>query len=270
MFQYALYLSLREKGFESKIDITQLKQYKLHNGWELDSIFEISPSIATYKEVKQYSWNRKNDYICRFNRHFLPAKRTEYLEKNYSVFAENIFKDDNIKYIQGYWHNEKYFRDIRDQIIETYSFKTPTGKNLETLNIISQTNSVSVHIRRGDYINHSYLGNVCSNEYYLKAISTMTKLINNPIFFFFSDDIAYCKSNFKIPNAHFINWNMGNESYWDMFLMSSCKHNIIANSSFSWWGAWLNKNPKKKVIGPSIWNKRDKYFDVLPNSWMKI
>lgn len=271
MFQYAFYLSLLEKGFDAKIDITQLRNYKLHNGYELENIFNINPQIATYDEVKKLSRNRKNEMISKLCRKFLPEKSFEYLEKSYSIYDEGVYNTIGDTYYQGYWHNEKYFNGIKNIVIKNFTLKHEfENRNLEILQEIENRNSVSIHVRRGDYVNHPYLSNICNDEYYSNAISKIQSIINKPIFYIFSDDIEYCKVLFQSLNAIYINHNNEKNSHYDMFLMSKCKHNIIANSSFSWWGAWLNCNPNKIVIGPSKWNFRDKKFDILPEKWLKI
>ena len=107
MFQYALHLSLKEKGFDAKIDISQLQNYKLHNGYELERIFNVAPQIASYKEVCKLSRNRKNDLISKIGRKILPYKSTEYIEKSYFIFDPNVLKVTNDTYFEGYWQNEK-------------------------------------------------------------------------------------------------------------------------------------------------------------------
>lgn len=271
MFQYAFYLSFHAKGFDSKIDITQLRRYGLHNQYELSDIFNLAPPLASYVEVCVLSWNRKSDYISSIYRRLLPRKDSEYIERNYYAFDEKVYKIEGDVYYQGYWQNEKYFLDIKELILAAFSFKKGLNeKNQMTFNHITNTNSVSIHVRRGDYVRHPSLGGICTLSYYHSAILKIKSLIENPIFYFFSDDIKWCKSNFKEPASFFIDWNKGKESYIDMQLMSHCKHNIIANSSFSWWGAWLNQNPQKTVICPSFWVKDVSSKEIVPANWLRI
>jgi len=152
----------------------------------------------------------------------------------------------------------------------------PDKLNNEISKIMQDTNSVSIHIRRGDYIANpitfQYHG-LCSMEYYKKAIQYINENINRPIFFFFSDEIDWVKDNLKIPkDCYFIDHNKMENDYLDLWLMSQCKHNIIANSSFSWWGAWLNTNKEKIVIAPKKWfnNAAIDTTDLIPEEWLII
>ena len=125
--------------------------------------------------------------------------------------------------------------------------------NTQIFEKIEKTNTVSIHIRRGDYLKDKQRNNICNVEYYKLAIEKIKTYIEHPSFFVFSDDINWCKENFQNEEFNFIDWNTGNNSFIDMQLMSNCKHNIIANSSFSWWAAWLNINSNKIIIGPMYW-----------------
>jgi hypothetical protein len=141
-------------------------------------------------------------------------------------------------------------------------------------NKILSTNSVSIHIRCGDYLSPKYIsiyGGICTIEYYKRAISYILQTVDNPVFFIFSDDIEWTKDNITINNAIFVSNNKGINSFLDMYLMSICKHNIIANSSFSWWGAYLNKNKNKKVIMPNRWfNSKLPDPNVFDSKWIKL
>ena len=132
---------------------------------------------------------------------------------------------------------------------------------LEILNEIENSNSISIHIRRGDYMspeNYNMYGCIATPTYYKKAIKVIEEKVENPTFFVFSNDMDWVKKNIQINSRVFyIDINSGNGSYKDMQLMSNCKHNIIANSSFSWWGAWLNENKNKIVIAPKKWINRE-------------
>lgn len=178
--------------------------------------------------------------------------------------------------LYGYFQNESYFRGISDQLKRDFTFKkTLKGRNEEIQDTINSTNSISLHIRRGDYMNSNSNLEVLDIEYYKKAIRFISTQIENPYFFIFSDDISWVKENLDLKFNHiFVDWNTKQDNYIDMQLMSLCKHNIIANSSFSWWGAWLNKNPDKLVITPWAWYKNDEknsYPDgFIPKGWIII
>ena len=193
-------------------------------------------------------------------------------------FRDKLFNPNN-KYFVGYWQSENYFNSIEKIIREHFKFKpTLSEKNLRLKKRIENSNSVSLHIRRGDYVNNASAyktHGLCSIEYYNRAIDEIKRQVKDPIFFIFSDDPEWVKStDFGIINFEIIDWNIGNLSYIDMQMMNCCKHNIIANSSFSWWGAWLNSNSKKIVISPKKWFANDvlneQAKNIVPNSWIKI
>jgi hypothetical protein len=161
--------------------------------------------------------------------------------------------------------------------LKDFNFKNhPTGQNKLTLNIINNTNSVSLHIRRGDYIKNLETYNkhgLIDLYYYYKAINYIKEHVYNPTFFIFSDDITWAKENLNIElPVYFIDFNDQTRNYEDLRLMKNCKYNIIANSSFSWWGAWLNDFSNKIVIAPKKWFNDDTIntYDLTPLDWILI
>ena len=146
-------------------------------------------------------------------------------------------------------------------------------ENQLILDKILETNSVSLHIRRGDYVSLDYVNKihgVCALDYYKRAIEYITKRVNPPHFFLFSDDIDWVVENLKMEHPFtVVDINKG-KGWLDMNLMKQCKHNIIANSSFSWWGAWLNENPQKIIIAPEKWTARKQKCDIVPLGWVKL
>lgn len=196
-------------------------------------------------------------------------------EKSFNFDPDVLKVPDNV-ILEGYWQSEKYFIDDKDLIRKDYEFKENLiGKNAQLAKKITSSNSVSLHIRRGDYVSDKKTNDFHGTsglDYYKKSLGYIKKRVKSPMYFVFSDDIAWAKDNLKLPNATFIDWNQADKSYVDMQLMSLCKHNIIANSSFSWWGAWLNNNPSKIVIAPKIWFKDPSVdtSDLLPKDWLRI
>jgi hypothetical protein len=175
---------------------------------------------------------------------------------------------------EGYWQSEKYFDKVQSELrrLYTFNFEKLSSETLDYLSSIKSTNSVSVHIRRADYLQHEdFYGGICTFEYYRNAIKYFMKNIDNPIFYFFSDDIEWVVEQFEnLPIYKFVNINHSNDNWQDMYLMSQCNHNIIANSTFSWWGAWLNSNPKKLVLAPRKWSNMYENIDIYPPDWIKI
>lgn len=196
-----------------------------------------------------------------------------YEKKCWSFDSEILDIQDNC-YLFGYWQSDLYFKNIREEILQSFHFPKfkENSQNEKVSRRLKDCRSVSVHIRRGDYL--KVAATLCSISYYEKAITLMKEKVNPELFVIFSDDIAWCKEHFGnligASETLYVDWNKGKESFRDMQLMSLCQHNIIANSSFSWWGAWLNQNPNKIVMCPSRWMPHGTQPDVLPSDWIKI
>lgn len=192
-----------------------------------------------------------------------------------SNFINLIIRRLNIK-SDDFFQNEKYFKGIKEIIRKEFTLKEPFGISAQKTEneIINSNNPISIHIRRGDYVANSktnaYHG-VCRLDYYERAIEYIKSKIKSPTFFIFSDDINWAKENLKLENSIFVS-NPDIKDYEELILMSKCKHNIIANSTFSWWGAWLNPNSSKIVIGPKQWtiNKTSIELDILPKEWIQL
>ncbi len=180
-------------------------------------------------------------------------------------------------YLEGYWQSSKYAALVEKELRSEFQF---THKKDQKLNQIAEEmealgNSISIHIRRGDYLTENVqrsFGNICTEDYYLRAIRHIQGNIENPMFYFFSNDIEWVKEKYEKYNAIYISEEMFDdyEDWYDMYLMSLCKHNIIANSTFSWWGAWLNENSQKIVIAPRRWMNIPYYTDICPKTWIRI
>lgn len=268
MFQYAFYKALKTQSNEEvKIDISEFEGYELHNGFELDRIFNIDENIiATKEEINQF---KDNYLLFKYRKKIGLLKKSHLMEEKNFFYDENLFNKKN-GYFQGYWQSYKYFEKIKKKLLKDFKFEVELNeKNKKILKKIKNFNSCSIHVRRGDYLNHPSFGGICEKEYYLKSIKKIKEIYPSIQFFIFSNDIKWCKENLKLNEAHYIDWNIGKESYLDMYLMSQCKNNIIANSSFSWWGAWLNNNTDKCVIAPKKWvNKRIDY-SLVPQDWLR-
>lgn len=176
------------------------------------------------------------------------------------------------KYLTGYFQSEKYFASCRKQILSAFTSRAPLSPDSDALRReIAQANSVSIHVRRGDYLTHQHVYSLCGPDYYTRAIEDIASRMRNPVFFIFSDDMDWCRNNLKIRFDHtFIDHTDRDNPICDLMLMKSCRHNIIANSSYSWWGAWLNENPTKTVIAPQNWFADGRQTDTIPHSWIKL
>jgi hypothetical protein len=198
-----------------------------------------------------------------------------YKEKSFSFDPYLLNAQDNI-HIKGYWQSEKYFEDIKGIIAKDFTVKWPLqGENLRLSEQIQGVQSVSVHVRRTDYVSNPVTNEfhgVCSLDYYYNCIEQIARNTAAPHFFVFSDDPAWCTEHVKLSYpVTFVDHNSPNMGYEDLRLMSLCKHNIIANSSFSWWGAWLNENPDKIVFAPQKWFNDIRYDTkyLLPHGWQR-
>lgn len=275
LFQYALARRIAyQRGAVLKLDISSFSEYNLRR-YSLKH-FNIMERFATKKEIDIL---KEGNILFKLANGLNKSKNkpdTYYPEKVFNYNPEVL----NIKgsiYLDGYWQSELYFRDIEDIIKKEFTVKTePEKANRELSHRILQENSVSLHIRRGDYITNQgtnqYHG-VCPLEYYYLSITEISKMVRNPVFYVFSDDQQWARDNLKVNySVIFVDINDENKDYEDLRLMTHCKHHIIANSSFSWWGAWLATNKNKLVIAPQRWfnNRQLNTGDLIPNTWMKF
>lgn len=279
MFQYAAGRALAiTRGTELFVDISDLIAFPQHQGFELLKIFDCPVRLAERAHVRSVLGWQSSRRVQRLFRHpLLAALRTRHLvmEPHFDYWP-GFRKLAPPSYLMGYWQSERYFYDIADIIRGDFSFHTPlAGHNLTLDKQISETNSVSLHVRRGDYVSNPQAfatHGACSIEYYETAIKYVSDRIPAPSFYVFSDDMEWVRSHLKIRHpCCYVECNNGADSYVDMQLMSRCKHNIIANSSFSWWGAWLNGNANKLVIAPRRWFANNtKTPDLLPSAWVAL
>jgi hypothetical protein len=191
-----------------------------------------------------------------------------------SCFDEDFKKiQDNI-FVEGFFQSERYFDP--QLVLDLLKFKNPPqGLNHELSQAMQAENSVSLHVRRGDYVKKAHnkkVFNELTSEHFKKACEIIFEKVPNPRFYVFSDDPTWTKENIPMENAVYISHNEGAHSWEDLRLMSLCKHNIIANSSFSWWGAYLNKNPEKVVIAPKVWFLDPAFTNenICPPAWLRL
>lgn len=201
----------------------------------------------------------------------LPVIKEEYFNK----FSPELLACKEKAYFKGFFQTEKYFFDIRNQLLNDFMINKALNKqNREMLEQIISTNAVSVHFRRGDYTKErvAKIFGTCSEQYYKNGIKIITEKTEKSVtLFVFSDDIEWVKHNINFEQETvFVNINSGKQGIFDLILMKNCKHNIIANSSFSWWGAWLNENPNKIVIAPTPWMENTDNRDLISQNWITV
>jgi hypothetical protein len=280
MFQYAVGRALSLQYDEPLLlDVTDFENYELHQGFELQRLFTPYAAIAVKSDIYDLlGWQCSPSIRRVFSwRGMTFLRRKELIVEPYFQYWAGINETPKNCYLYGYWQSEKYFIAVESQIRKDFTFPhTMEKNNIEVASQIKQVNAVSLHIRRGDYANNpntTATHGLCSLDYYQKAIEYIAERIQQPHFYIFSDDIAWVKSNLKLEYRHqYIDHNHGSESYNDMRLMSLCQHHIIANSSFSWWGAWLNSSPEKIVVSPKCWfaDEMVNVEDLLPDEWIRL
>lgn len=279
MFQYAFgyALSQSKKNVILKLDINSFEMYNLRD-YELH-IFNINTLFASKEEVKKLKYKKENlfEKIKRKSRKKSLAFATTYYKEQYFNFDKNVFNAENNTYFEGYWQSEKYFKKYRKELLRQFTLKKEIHFQSQRYEQdIKATMSVSLHIRRGDYVTNAHTNSVhgtCSLEYYKSAVLKIEKEVENAQFFVFSDDLAWAKQNIDfIDNIVFVELDEIVPDREEMYLMSQCKHNIIANSSFSWWGAWLNQNQNKIVITPKHWFNDTSLdtSDLIPKTWIRL
>ena len=265
MTQYAFYKELMYRGYDVKLYIGDFATYNLHQ-YELSRIFNVNINYATKNEVSKYF-----SILAKIIRKLGLSNGGLMLQKHFEYYLPYLSPAHG-SYLIGYWQSEKYFANVVDGLRKDFIFAELVGSNKLLANEINVTTSVSLHVRRGDYVGHELYEGICNLDYYKKAIEYIQQHVENPKFFIFSNDIEWCKDNMNIHDAVYVTGNTGVNNYQDMQLMSLCKYNILANSSFSWWSAWLNNNPDKLVIVPQKFFNGGTYneTDLYPVSWIKI
>jgi len=277
MFQYALgrALSLKKKT-SLFFDISSYVHDPLRK-YALD-VFPIEQNIASDTEVNRFRKFQRKTGKFRFFWNICIADRKKYMLEKQFHFDPSVFGIRDDAYIDGYWNSEKYFKNIRTTLLADFTVKNPlSGKNKDVAENILKTNAVSIHVRRGDYAHDpktNHVWGTLGTDYYDKALNILSPKVTDPHFFVFSDEIEWAKTNLKLPpHTTYIDWNTS-EPHEDLRLMNLCKHHIIANSTFSWWGAWLAQNKEQIVIAPKKWFNNTKpnvkTHDVLPEGWIKI
>lgn len=272
MFQYALYYKFQNMGYDTYADLYAYRQTKYKERSYQLPIWNINLRRANKKDIKKLAGNQ-NSYINDLWLKYV-GRRNYYKEKEVNKFKREIFSLEE-GYFDGYWQSEKYFKNIETEIKEQYILREDLKEQVEKSRIvddISQAeNSVSIHVRLGDYLlNNEMYGGICTPQYYSVAMNYIRERVSNPTFYLFSDNIEMAKQMIIGENVKCVIEGGDSKGYVDMILMSMCKHHIIANSSFSWWGAWLSKYVDGITIAPSKWINKEPAMDIVPDSWIKI
>ncbi|PYF75459.1 alpha-1,2-fucosyltransferase [Pedobacter nutrimenti] len=276
MSQYAFFLKKKSINKKTRF-IYDRRSSSQHNGFELERVFGI-PSGNMF--VNRLLWLVFRILSIERFPHFSRPVLKFFNFFNIKLIKEspNYDYDENLmtpskglRFYYGGWHSEKYFKSNREEILKAFCFEYSDDiSNIEAFTKIKETNSVSIHVRRGDYMNETnfnVFGAVCTKDYFKKAISEISSCVEDPHFYIFSNDIPWVKDNLMMDNMSIIDCNKGKDSWKDMYLISNCKYNINSNSSFSWWAAWLNVNENNIVIVPKFFINNVETKDVYPKRW---
>ena len=276
MFQYAFSRGLMSHGLDVFLDKTSFQPE-----WSFEDIAleEVFPNIEIKNAPNNmFSLAYKKDLLSRIYRRmsaFFPNNR--YLMERPFIYDVLIYKKETSNCIFcGLWQTELYFNFCEKDVRRNFVF-TPfqDDQNIQLAEKMKNENSVAIHIRKGaDYLKRNIWDGTCSVEYYNQAINYLKEHVSNPVFYLFTDNPKWVEENLKDIDYKLVDWNpvSGKQSYRDMQLMSYAKHNIIANSTYSWWGAWLNNNPQKIVVAPKIWfnPKIEKAPYIIPERWIRL
>ena len=271
LFQYAAGRSLAlHHNTGLRLDTEDFDEYKLRN-FDLNA-FHTEFEPASSEEVKK---RHHRNFLKKINDRIGPYSTRNYFREKFFHFHKDFFKYPDNTYLKGYWQSEKYFQPYKNIIQSELQIKNEFVQSIKPFSAeLLKKQTVSLHIRRGDFTNAAAnnMHGVLSLEYYKNALSLINSKISDYQLYIFSDDIAWVKENLRQENAVYVSGELTKTHFEDLYLMSQCRHNIIANSSFSWWGAWLNNNPDKMVIAPKNWfNKGPKdTYDLFPEGWIKI
>lgn len=278
MFEYAFYKKLQIMGRNVRTDISWF------DGPDADQVFyllDAFPNIDLNMNGIIEEKKRMNDVIR--NRKFL-RKAFQYIFRisrwivmdGHGQIYRPIYLYLKDRYFDGFWQSEKYWKKEKKEIINCFAFRDIENRRLRQLESICESpNSVSVHIRRGDYLDPKRNGlftNICTDKYYQTAIQYIKQRMPDACFVIFTNDIEWVKENWHLDNSHYAADYLDEDlpDWIDMKLMSLCKNNIIANSTFSWWGAYLNQNPSKLVIAPNKWLNGVRTPDICPKEWIRL
>lgn len=274
LFQYAFYknLKLKEKMHNVYLYTGRFNEIRDNKGFQIENYFK-NADIERYENEINHLIDG-NNFGSKLKVKIFGGKSTFYKEDN-TTFNDIKIIDNKDLYIRGLWQSEKYFIDSVEDVRKDLSF----SREIVVNNVFQwdiNTKYVSLHVRRGDYISNpkykELLGEVCDVSYYEKAISCMQSLSGSPLcFMIFSDDQTWVKENLSILKSVNTVYYEGERDIDDLYMMSKCDYHIIANSTFSWWGAYLNASPQKIVIGPQKWyNVKSNILPILPDTWIAI
>ena len=276
LFQYAFSRELERRAEEPVFtDTSAFDRYRLHNGLELERVFGLSLQRIKVQTARQLCTEPTNP-LTRARRRFFP-KKSHFIDRDTSYHGD-VFTLAGDRYYEGYWQSERYFEGVAAELRRDLVFPALSPRNEDFLAGLPRP-ACAVHVRRGDYLRpeNTHLA-VCGLDYYRRAIAELAP--SSASLVVFSDDPAWCREwlVFEGSSLRIVDWNRGAESWQDLALMAACEHHVIANSSFSWWGAWLGEAAGGRVLAPALWARAGRgawgyrlgYADIVPPRWTRM
>ncbi len=282
MFQYALAKSLMlSTGQEVFLDTSlphyrsETKRHYALDCFQLDKKIKFVDATCLPLVLRDPASDLCKKLFLKLRLRQLFTKDWHYVLERANGYDTKLVTMRGLVYLEGYWQTERYFTDYRESLLADFSLLNASPGFIRIADYMKATSSISLHVRRGDYASSESVKaqhNLCSLEYYQEAIKSIKTKVSEPKFFIFSDDPDWARANLPLePHEIEIVSNQSLADHEELILMSHCQHQIIANSSFSWWGAWLNKNTDKIVIAPKQWFSHDREaIDLMPASWLTI
>lgn len=276
MFQIALAKAFQKKNIPVEVDYSYYASGQQERQKEIGLFQNIDiPEAGERLSAQMRGYGYHDSIPTKILRRLPGGRGYVYQEDVKKGYQPEVFEQREA-YISGYWQCERYFAGYRNDILNMFRFpEEKANKECKRIGeqIREDRSAVALHVRRGDYLSEKYESvyrDVCTLTYYRKAIEAMYRENSNCHFYIFSDDISWCKRTFGEENFFYVSCNYGTDSAFDIWLMSLCKSNIVANSSFSWWGAWLNRNPNKLVMAPERWFHHIETADQICGDWIKV
>lgn len=279
MFQYSTGRAVAHRArTELLLDVSGFAHYDLRR-YELDE-WAIRARVASPEELAHAGVAaRSPTWLSRISTALLPTPSVNRFKETSFGYDAGILKVAPPAYLEGYWQSDRYFSDVAELLRREFVLKQAfdaSNQDISARILEAGARAVSLHVRRGDYVSNPqttrYHG-VCPLAYYVTAVNYISERVSNPHFFVFSDDLEWARENLNLDYAMtLVDVNGSDRSAWDMALMMACRHHVIANSSFSWWGAWLNPNADKIVVAPKRWFAGASHdtSDLIPASWVRI
>ncbi len=275
MFQYALYTALQRHHPDAvvKADLHTFHGYR--RPFQLEEVFGIQVERASYGEVARVAYPYPDFQSWRIGSRLLPRRHTMCVEPHNLAFVSDAVTRQGNTYYDGYWQNEAYFRDCRATLLERFQF--PAFNHSASVALAKRLRgeeAVAIHVRRTDYIGNPMFHDLGSSSYYAEALRYVRQHTRARLFCIFSDDEMWCREHLHplLNDAEvlFVDWNAGMQAVDDMHLMTLCRHHITANSSFSWWGAWLAEQEDAVNMGPQRWWRQPITASPVPAHWLTI